>query len=234
LDATDEPYLADHLDAPDEPYLVDAPDEPYLAEGPNAPAEPYLAEGPNAPDEPNLAEGPNAPDESGPTDESDPTAEPDPTGDGPATPAEMLVAELLASDAPALRSELLLRLGRTGDGAAVEAIRPWTGAIEAAVRASAYEALGRLLDRDPRALEPHLRKGLADTDARVRRRVVLAAATARGVSLWPLLNGLREDPDPQVRRVVREVLRQTPPAEAEATSSAEGDASVPDRSLRAL
>lgn len=176
--------------------------------------------------------------ESAPGDEGGDTHGPDPL-DGPG-PAEALIAELVATDEPALRCELLLRLGRTGDGDALEAIRPWTGSTEPAVRAAAYEGLGRLLDRNPAALEPHLRKGLSDGDARVRRRVVLAAATARGVALWALLNGLRDDPDRQVRRVVREVLRQTPPAAEAAERAAESDApqeaDPPDsnRSLRAL
>ena len=123
-----------------------------------------------------------------------------------------LAAELAAANAPGLRAELLLRLGRSGDLSVVEAILPWTGWTEPTVRAAAYEALGRLLEKDPEALEPHLRAGLADPDARVRRRVVLTAATARKLALRPLLATLLEDPDAQVRRVVREVMRQAPPA----------------------
>jgi HEAT repeat protein len=121
------------------------------------------------------------------------------------------MAELLEADATATQADLLLRLGRSGEASAVAAVRPWTASPEPSVRAAAYEALGRLLERAPAALEPYLRTGLADADARVRRRVVLAAATARGVSPGELLDPLREDPDPQVRRVVREVLRQAPP-----------------------
>jgi hypothetical protein len=154
--------------------------------------------------------------------------------------SDALIAELLTTDSPALRSGLLLRLGRSGEPRVAHAILPWTDSSDASLRATAYEALGRLFERDPSALEPHLRRGLADAEPRVRRRVALAAATARGLDVRPLLDGLLEDPDHQVRRVVREVLRQaqpvagamapTPPSEAvegapppRATSVAETD-----------
>jgi hypothetical protein len=123
-------------------------------------------------------------------------------------PTDALVAELGNAGTPTLQSDLLLKLGRSGDAAAAEAIDPWTGSSEPSVRAAAYEALGRLLERSPDALAPHLERGLADPDPRVRRRVVLAAATARGLAAPTLLDPLREDPDAQVRRVVRHVLRQ--------------------------
>lgn len=125
-----------------------------------------------------------------------------------AAPADALVAELEAVGAPARQADLLLRLGRSGDATAVDAVRPWTRSREPAVRAAAYEALGRLLEREPDELEIHLRRGLADADARVRRRVVLAAAGARGLATGPLLEPLREDPDRQVRRLIRQVLRR--------------------------
>ena len=125
---------------------------------------------------------------------------------------DVLVAELLDAQLPELRADLLLRLGRTGDQEAVGTVRPWTKSSEPSVRAAAYEALGRLLERSPDELEPHVRAGIADDDARVRRRVVLAAATARGLDANALLDPLREDPDPQVRRLIRQVLRQSPTA----------------------
>jgi hypothetical protein len=129
-----------------------------------------------------------------------------PTGDR----SESLRAELRDAGGPTLQADLLLQLGRSGDARAVETIRPWTASPEPSVRAAAYESLGRLLERTPSSLEPHLRRGLADPDARVRRRVALAAATARGVAADALLDPLRDDPDPQVRRVIRQVLRQGP------------------------
>jgi hypothetical protein len=125
--------------------------------------------------------------------------------------ADALVAALASADLPALRSELLLRIGRTGGKNLPGVVRPWIRSPEPAVRAAAYEALGRLLDRDPESLRPDVVEGLSDEDPRVRRRVVLAASTARGLPLRTLLAPLREDPDPQVRRVVREVLRHAPP-----------------------
>ena len=128
----------------------------------------------------------------------------------PPNPTDALVAELLDVQLPELRAELLLRLGRTGDPGAAGSIGPWTKSSEPLVRAAAYEALGRLLERRPVELEPHVRAGLADEDARVRRRVVLATATARGLESHTLLDPLREDPDPQVRRLIRQVLRQAP------------------------
>ncbi len=128
------------------------------------------------------------------------------------SPTDALVSELLDAQLPELRAELLLRLGRTGDPEAAGAIGPWTKSSEPSVRAAAYEALGRLLERRPEELEPHVRSGLGDRDARVRRRVVLAAVTARGLEAHALLDPLREDPDPQVRRLIRQVLRQAPTA----------------------
>jgi hypothetical protein len=131
------------------------------------------------------------------------------------TPADPAAAQLDSAKTPAARAALLLRLGRSGDQSVAGTLGAWTEAEEPSVRAAAYEALGRLLEREPSSLEPYLRTGLADTDARVRRRVVLAAATARKLALRPLLAPLTEDPDPQVRRVVREVLRQAPPTAEE-------------------
>src|SRR5881394_4429363 len=87
--------------------------------------------------------------------------------------------------------------------AAVDAENP-------SVRAAAYQALGRLLVRDPARLAPHLRRGTADANPHVRRRAVLAAAAARGLDLRPLLEPLTSDPDPQVRRIVHRILRTAP------------------------
>jgi chromosome segregation ATPase len=76
------------------------------------------------------------------------------------------------------------------------------------VRAAAYQALGRLLERDPARLAPHIRRGIADANPHVRRRAVLAAAAARGLDLRSLLEPLSGDPDPQVRRIVHRILPQ--------------------------
>ncbi len=161
---------------------------------------------------------------------------PAPVDAAPADPAPMLVApadeeptgelaaELAAAATSEGRIEMLLRLGRTAaqDGntdQAFYAIRRWATATEPRVRAAAFEALGRLLEADATRLEPHLRWGLADADPRVRRRVVLAAATARGMDLRALLGPLEADPDPQVRRVTHEVLRRVSQSEPELASA---------------
>jgi len=123
--------------------------------------------------------------------------------------ASELTAALAAAESPESRIELLLRLGKSKKDSALYAIRPYATATEPRVRAAAFEAMGRLLENDPGRLEPQLRWGLADADARVRRRVVLAAASARGLALRPLLEPLKADPDAQVRRVTQEVLRRT-------------------------
>ncbi len=131
-------------------------------------------------------------------------------------------APLEAGDDAESRIDALLRLGRSGKAEAFYAIRSWLVTPEPRVRAAAYQALGQLLEHDPSRLEPHIRWGIADADARVRRRVVLAAASARGLDLRPLLDPLRRDPDSQVRRVVQEVLRRAP-----AAANAAGGTDVP-------
>src|SRR5437016_2280324 len=128
----------------------------------------------------------------------------------PPSPADDLVAALAAAQNPQDQVELLLRLGRRGGGDdAFYAVRPWATAEDPNVRAAAYQSLGRLLERDPARLEPHVRWGIADSNPHVRRRVVLAAAAARGLALRPLLEPLTGDPDPQVRRIVHRILRAT-------------------------
>lgn len=126
-------------------------------------------------------------------------------------PADDLVAALAAAQHPQDQVELLLRLGRRGGGDdAFYAVRPFATAEDPNVRAAAYQSLGRLLERDPARLEPHVRWGIADANPHVRRRVVLAAAAARGLDLRPLLEPLSGDPDPQVRRIVHRILRTAP------------------------
>jgi hypothetical protein len=127
----------------------------------------------------------------------------------PAPPADDLVAALAAAKHSQDQVELLLRLGRRGGDDAFYAVRPWATAEDPNVRAAAYQSLGRLLERDPARLEPHVRWGIADSNPHVRRRVVLAAAAARGLDLRPLLEPLTGDPDPQVRRIVHRILRTT-------------------------
>ena len=142
---------------------------------------------------------------------SAPAALPAVTPEPPQPPADDLVAALAAAQHPQDQVELLLRLGRRAGGGddAFYAIRPWATADDPNVRAAAYQSLGRLLERDPARLEPHIRWGIADSNPYVRRRVVLAAAAARGLALRPLLEPLSGDPDPQVRRIVHRILRAT-------------------------
>lgn len=127
-------------------------------------------------------------------------------------PADDLVAALATAENPKRQVELLLRLGRSGGDGAFYALRPWAAAADPMVRAAAYQALGRLLACDPARLEPLIRWGIADANPHVRRRAVLAAAGARGLALRPLLEPLTGDPDPQVRRIVQQVLRRAPPS----------------------
>jgi HEAT repeats len=134
----------------------------------------------------------------------------------PSPPADDLVAALAAAKHPQDQVELLLRLGRRGGDDAFYAVRPWATAEDPNVRAAAYQSLGRLLERDPARLEPHIRWGIADSNPHVRRRVVLAAAAARGLALRPLLEPLSGDPDPQVRRIVHRILRTQDPQRTEA------------------
>jgi hypothetical protein len=138
-----------------------------------------------------------------------PAAMPAVTPEPPQTPADDLVAALAAAKHPQDQVGLLLRLGRRGGDDVFYAVRPWATAEDPNVRAAAYQALGRLLERDPARLEPHIRWGIADANPHVRRRVVLAAAAARGLVLRPLLEPLTGDPDPQVRRIVHRILRAT-------------------------
>ncbi|TMH19170.1 MAG: hypothetical protein E6H70_04145 [Betaproteobacteria bacterium] len=140
------------------------------------------------------------------------------TPEPPPPPADDLVAALAAAQNPQDQVELLLRLGRRAGGGddAFYAVRPWATAEDPNVRAAAYQSLGRLLERDPARLEPHVRWGIADSNPHVRRRVVLAAAAARGLALRPLLEPLTGDPDPQVRRIVHRILRTQDPQRTEA------------------
>jgi hypothetical protein len=134
----------------------------------------------------------------------------------PPSPADDLVAALAAAKHPQDQMELLLQLGRRGGDDAFYAVRPFATAEDPNVRAAAYQSLGRLLERDPARLEPHVRWGIADSNPHVRRRVVLAAAAARGLALRPLLEPLSGDPDPQVRRIVHRILRTQDPQRTEA------------------
>ncbi|HWV56404.1 MAG TPA: hypothetical protein VNZ57_02935 [Longimicrobiales bacterium] len=141
---------------------------------------------------------------------------------------DALVAALAAADVTSIRTELRRCLQVCLEKDVLEVIRPWTASEPAPVRAAAYEALGLLLVRNAAALEPFIRAGLADPDGRVRRRVVLAAAAARGLPLRSLLSAVRADSDPQVRRVVREILRFAPPQPGEVVGSAgRGNGSAP-------
>jgi hypothetical protein len=140
--------------------------------------------------------------------------DPAPATPEPAEEPDPLTVALAEGNVLALRSALTQRIGRTDRGELVAALRPGTGSADATVRAAAYEALGRVLEDHAPELEPILRAGLADPDGRVRRRVVLTAVSARGVALHALLEPLGADPDPQVKRVVREALRHARPAEA--------------------
>jgi hypothetical protein len=149
-----------------------------------------------------------------PVDGPAPVLDPAPAIAEPAAERDRLVVALAEGNILALRTELAQRIGRTDRAELVAALRPGTQSADATVRAAAYEALGRVLEDDAPELESVLRAGLADPDGRVRRRVVLAAVTARGVALRPLLEPLGADPDPQVKRVVREALRHARPAEA--------------------
>ena len=145
-----------------------------------------------------------------------PAAMPAVTPEPPQPTADDLVAALAAAQHPQDQVDLLLRLGRRGGGDdAFYAVRPWATAEDPNVRAAAYQSLGRLLERDPARLEPHVRWGIADANPYVRRRVVLAAAAARGLALRPLLEPLSGDPDPQVRRIVHRILRTQDPQRTE-------------------
>jgi len=126
--------------------------------------------------------------------------------DATASPAVPPIGDNIESQVDAL-----IRLGRSGEAKAFDAIVASLGAAEPRVRAAAYQALGNLLEHDPARLEPHIRQGVTDSDSRVRRRVVLAATAARGLDCQALLDPLQRDADPQVRRLVKEVLRRMSP-----------------------
>ncbi len=135
-----------------------------------------------------------------------------------------------AGDSIESQVDALIRLGRSGEAKAFDAIVASLGAAEPRVRAAAYQALGNLLEHDPARLEPHIRRGVTDSDSRVRRRVVLAATAARGLDCQALLDPLQRDADPQVRRLVKEVLRRISPGPEAAGRDAQGrERSGPDR-----
>ena len=140
------------------------------------------------------------------------------TPEPPPPPADDLATALAAAERPQDQVDLLLRLGRRGGDDAFYAVRPLAGAEDPSVRAAAYQALGRLLERDPARLEPLIRWGIADANPHVRRRAVLAAAAAHGLALRPLLEPLTSDDDPQVRRIVVRILRAQDSQRTEAGS----------------
>ena len=137
------------------------------------------------------------------------------------------VLDLERENALGERREAALRAQLEQQGTAPEERRPKAddlgAALEAAksevpsVRAAAYQALGRLLQRDPVRLTPHIRSGIADPNPHVRRRAVLAAAGARGLALRSLLEPLTDDPDHQVRRIVHRILRNQDSQRTEAS-----------------
>src|SRR5882762_5014158 len=94
---------------------------------------------------------------------------PSPVPPPPSPIADDLVVALAAAQNPRDQVELLLRLGRRGWGGddAFYAVRPWLTAEDPNVRAAAYQSLGRLLERDPARLEPHVRWGIADANPHV-------------------------------------------------------------------
>jgi len=132
-----------------------------------------------------------------------------------------------ALDAPestaALRSELVVQLGRTAASlaastapevrpsiaAAYEVARRLQGDGNALVRAAAVEAAVRLGSYDAAAMSGALREGLDDADPRVRRRAALCAASARGLDPGELLLPLLDDADPQGRRLAVVALGST-------------------------
>lgn len=135
---------------------------------------------------------------------------------------EQAAAAPPAGDSIESQIDALLRLGRSGEPKAFDLIVSSLSAAEPRVRAAAYQALGNLLEHDPARLEPHIRRGVTDSDSRVRRRVVLAATAARGLDCQALLDPLQRDADPQVRRLVREVLIRMSPARDNASSDRDG------------
>ncbi len=129
--------------------------------------------------------------------------------------AGALAAGLASAESVYLKASLLVLLGRTGDYRAIGAVRPWLKAKEAVVRSAAYEAAARLLEGNEEELAAYLRAGLSDPDPVVRRRSILAVATAKSISSRPLLDPLKSDPDTQVRRLVHKVLSTLPLPEKE-------------------
>ncbi len=120
------------------------------------------------------------------------------------------IAVALAGVDEEQRAQMLVMIGRTGDARATGVVRPWLRSHDPGVRGSAYEAMCRLLDGCPNELVECVEAGLQDEDPRIRRRVILAVATAREGSHRVLLEPLSEDPDQQVRHLVRRVLGGKP------------------------
>jgi len=201
-----------------EEQLLRAREQGYAETGagaePKAQADPAEgAEATEAFDAPEAAKAPDA-------------VEPGRAGDATGTAKTAEPARTVEGDSLESRIDALLRLGRSGEPRAFDTISSALEAPEARLRAAAYQALGQLLEHDPARLEPHVRRGVADSDSRVRRRVVLAAAAARGLDCRALLEPLERDPDPQVRRLVKEVLVRLSPGR-DSASPARDSADVP-------
>jgi hypothetical protein len=115
-----------------------------------------------------------------------------------------LISQGLQDGDPAVRKEVIERLGALGDKRAVEPLIRALGDEDVEVRTSATSALEDI--RDERAIEPLGRILLADADEMVRAQAAQALAYIGGEQALAALEAALHDKATQVRRTVVEAL----------------------------
>jgi hypothetical protein len=107
------------------------------------------------------------------------------------------------------RMALLAELAQTATPLAARALIDAGGDPEPSIRIAAIEASARLAQQAPELARSMIAGGLADEDRRVRRRAVLAAASAMGLDAAETLGAGLTDEDPEVRRAIASLLSGT-------------------------
>lgn len=122
--------------------------------------------------------------------------------------AAAVEAALSAAEDPELKAALIERLAAAGSPRSFPVIRQHLHDSSPEVRAAAAAAAARLASDDAERDEA-ISLALADGDARVRRRALIAATCLRGIDAGPWVAGLTADEDRHCRRLACIALGST-------------------------